>query len=59
MAKTKLKDVALDAGVSIATASLVLSGKGNISKNVSQNKSHHKKIVYFDQTHCADPVLQQ
>lgn len=36
MAKTKLKDVALDAGVSIATASLVLSGKGNISKKVSQ-----------------------
>ncbi len=36
MIKTKLKDVALDAGVSIATASLVLSGKGTISKDVSR-----------------------
>ncbi len=36
MIKTKLKDVALDAGVSIATASLVLSGKGTISKEVSR-----------------------
>ena len=36
MIKIKLKDVALDAGVSIATASLVLSGKGTISRDVSQ-----------------------
>ncbi len=33
---TKLKDVANAAGVSIATVSLVLSGKGQISKEVSQ-----------------------
>jgi len=36
MVKTKLKDVAQDAGVSTATASLVLSGKGKISKDVSR-----------------------
>ena len=33
---TKLKDVAETAGVSIATVSMVLSGKGKISKEVSQ-----------------------
>ncbi len=36
MEKVKLKDVAESAGVSIATASMVLSGKGKISSSVSK-----------------------
>ena len=36
MSRTKLKDVADAAGVSIATASMVLSGKGKISKQVNR-----------------------
>jgi LacI family transcriptional regulator len=47
----KLKDVADKAGVSIATASLVLSGKGKISREVSERVIQTaKKIGYTKRT---------
>ncbi len=48
MVKAKLKDVALDSGVSTATVSLVLSGKGKISKDVSSRvKESAQRLGYI------------
>ncbi|MBT3275245.1 MAG: LacI family DNA-binding transcriptional regulator [Spirochaetales bacterium] len=47
MAKPILKDVALDAGVSVATASLVLSGKGNVSSGVRKKVLESAKHVGY------------